>query len=191
MTFFKENKWMLLTCIAIFIIYALLVWFVGPLIAVADHKILNSVLTRVLLILFGMFFIAASCAYKIFRNKKKLDDVEVSEVDEKLSKVKLESRLKEKFRHLDVFLRNQKGIKEKNIFQRVFGSKHDYVYNKPWFMVVGPSNAGKTTALLNSNLTFPIGLIDSKNIGRPTEDCDSFLTDDALFLDTAGHFFEG
>lgn len=191
MIFLKENKWILSASIALFIIYALLVWFVGPLIAIADHKILNSVLVRVLVILFGVFVIVVGCAYKIYRNKKKLKDADVSDVDEKLSKVKLESRLKDKFRHLDAFLRQQKGLKEKNIFQRVFGSKHDYVYNKPWFMLVGPSNAGKTTALLNSNLTFPIGLIDSKNIGRQTEDCDCFLTDDALFLDTAGHFFEG
>ncbi|MDY6450943.1 type VI secretion system membrane subunit TssM [Acinetobacter faecalis] len=191
MNFFKENKWMLLTCMVVFVIYALLVWFVGPLIAIADHKILNSVLVRILVILFGLLIIVASCIYKIYRNKKKFKNDEVSEVDEKLSKVKLESKLKEKFRHLDAFLRQQKGLKEKNIFQRKFGSKHDYVYNKPWFMVVGPSHAGKTTALLNSNLTFPIGLIDAKNIGRQTEDCDCFLTDDALFLDTAGHFFEG
>lgn len=190
MNFLKKYKWMLITCMVVFVIYALFVWFVGPLIAIADHKILSGVLARSLVILFGFFIIVAGCVYKTNRDKKKLKDAEVSEIDEKLATVKLESRLKEKFNHLDIFLRKQKGIKEKNIFQRVFGSKHDYVYNKPWFMVVGASHVGKTSALLNSNLTFPIGLIDPKSIGNQTKDCDCFLTDDALFLDTSGRFFE-
>jgi len=31
-----------------------------------------------------------------------------------------------------------------------------YLYEQPWYAIIGPPGAGKTTALLNAGLTFPL-----------------------------------
>src|SRR5882757_9034936 len=61
----------------------------------------------------------------------------------------------------------------------------------PWYMFIGPPGAGKTTALLNCGLKFPLageGNPDSiKGVGG-TRNCDWYFTDDAVFIDTAGRY---
>ena len=36
------------------------------------------------------------------------------------------------------------------------GGKGDYLYDLPWYVIIGPPGAGKTTALVNSGLKFPL-----------------------------------
>jgi type VI secretion system protein ImpL len=62
----------------------------------------------------------------------------------------------------------------------------------PWYMFIGPPGAGKTTALVNCGLKFP--LADSaggpealKGVGG-TRHCDWWFTDDAVLIDTAGRY---
>jgi type VI secretion system protein ImpL len=62
----------------------------------------------------------------------------------------------------------------------------------PWYMFIGPPGAGKTTALLNCGLKFPLagetGSPDPiKGVGG-TRNCDWMFTDDAVFIDTAGRY---
>jgi type VI protein secretion system component VasK len=37
----------------------------------------------------------------------------------------------------------------------VSGNRRDYLYTRPWYIIIGPPGAGKTTALVNSGLRFP------------------------------------
>ena len=57
----------------------------------------------------------------------------------------------------------------------------------PWYMFIGPSGAGKTTAIQNSGLNFPIGTDGVRGVGG-TRNCDWFFTDQAILLDTAGRY---
>ena len=56
---------------------------------------------------------------------------------------------------------------------------------------IGPPGSGKTTALVNSGLRFPmeqeVGRRAIKGVGG-TRNCDWWFTDEAVFLDTAGRF---
>lgn len=61
------------------------------------------------------------------------------------------------------------------------------LYALPWYMIIGPPAAGKTTAIENSGLTFPIGMDAVRGVGG-TRNCDWFFSDSAIFLDTAGRY---
>lgn len=65
--------------------------------------------------------------------------------------------------------------------------KRDYLYTKPWYMIIGPPGAGKTTALLNSGLRFPIGDQALKGVGG-TRNLDFWFADEAALVDTAGRY---
>lgn len=60
----------------------------------------------------------------------------------------------------------------------------------PWYMFIGAPGSGKTTALLNAGLRFPLG--DPRGevlqgVGG-TRNCDWWFTDQAVMLDTAGRY---
>lgn len=71
---------------------------------------------------------------------------------------------------------------------RVGGGGTSALYAMPWYMIVGPPGAGKSTALRNSGLQFPhlkSGAI--RGIGG-TRNCDWWFTNEAIILDTAGRY---
>lgn len=61
------------------------------------------------------------------------------------------------------------------------------LYALPWYVVIGPPGAGKTTAIINSGLRFPYGKKHLGGIGG-TKNCEWFFSDSAIFLDTAGRY---
>ncbi|KRA53069.1 type VI secretion system membrane subunit TssM [Devosia sp. Root635] len=69
--------------------------------------------------------------------------------------------------------------------------RRNYLYVLPWYIIVGPPNAGKTTALLNSGIKFPLA---EANGGAPlagsggTRYCDWWFTEEAVLIDTAGRY---
>lgn len=66
-----------------------------------------------------------------------------------------------------------------------------YVYELPWYVIIGAPGAGKTTALVNSGLEFPlesqIGGKMIRGVGG-TRNCDWWFTSDAVLIDTAGRY---
>ncbi len=71
------------------------------------------------------------------------------------------------------------------------GKRGTYVYQLPWYAIIGPSGAGKTTALLNSGLGFPTAVAGEYRAlrGQPnTPNCDWWFTDEAVLIDTAGRY---
>ena len=65
------------------------------------------------------------------------------------------------------------------------------LYRLPWYVIIGPPGSGKTTALVNSGLRFPmeqeVGRRAIKGVGG-TRNCDWWFTDEAVLLDTAGRY---
>lgn len=66
-----------------------------------------------------------------------------------------------------------------------------YLYELPWFLIIGAPGTGKTTALRNAGLRFPLakrfGDHAIRGVGG-TRDCDWWFTDQAVLIDTAGRF---
>ena len=69
--------------------------------------------------------------------------------------------------------------------------RRGYLYEQPWYAIIGPPGAGKTTALLNAGLNFPLsnelGPGAVKGVGG-TRLCDWWFTEDAVLIDTAGRY---
>jgi type VI secretion system protein ImpL len=74
---------------------------------------------------------------------------------------------------------------------RLGGDERRNLYELPWYVIIGPPGSGKTTALVNSGLHFPLaaqmGAGAIRGIGG-TRNCDWWFTDQAVLLDTAGRY---
>ena len=65
-----------------------------------------------------------------------------------------------------------------------------FLRDMPWYLIIGPPGTGKTTALRQSGLHFPIDLSDDlKGVGG-TRNCDWFFTEEAVLVDTAGRYVQ-
>ncbi|UOA28982.1 type VI secretion system membrane subunit TssM [Pseudosulfitobacter sp. DSM 107133] len=160
-----------------------LIWFYGPLISVGNSAPLAGDLTRIVVI--GVIIILwlvsmllrqmrAARANRAFVAELAApvpDDVS-RPGDENLAEVQA------KFQ----------GIMEQMKRSKIGGRK--FLRDMPWYVIIGPPGTGKTTALRQSGLHFPIDLSDDlKGIGG-TRNCDWFFTEDAVLIDTAGRYVQ-
>jgi type VI secretion system protein ImpL len=80
------------------------------------------------------------------------------------------------------------GTQESGTLARLGGQ---YVYQLPWYIFVGSPGSGKTTALVNSGLQFPLaeqfGKAAIRGVGG-TRNCDWWFTNEAVLIDTAGRY---
>jgi type VI secretion system protein ImpL len=76
------------------------------------------------------------------------------------------------------------------LLKRARGTK-GYLYEQPWYAIIGPPGAGKTTALLNAGLRFPLaaemGQGAVAGVGG-TRLCEWWFAEDAVLIDTAGRY---
>lgn len=62
------------------------------------------------------------------------------------------------------------------------------LYELPWYMIIGHPAAGKSTAILQSGLTFPFSDKNSIQGVGGTRNCDWFFSTEGVLLDTAGRY---
>lgn len=186
-SFFK-NKWVL-EAIGIALL-ALLIWFVGPLIAIAGSVPLESEFSRGIsigvLVLIWLVYRLTYWQVSRKREQQLLADLSGNPqaADDGAAPLSATSEL-------DVL---QKGFDEAlamlKITQRKQGGRQ-YLYELPWYAIIGAPGSGKTTALINSGLQFPLveklGKHAIKGVSG-TRDCDWWFTDQAILLDTAGRY---
>ncbi|MEE1924031.1 type VI secretion system membrane subunit TssM [Pseudomonas sp. 148P] len=172
--------WSLLPVLAL----ALTIWFFGPLLAVADQRIWESVSSRVLtlcilLLSWGLMLLLVRQRHAS-RAAPRAADVQPPQahepcVDEELST--LRTRFKQAQRNLrrpDLYgNRSQRWRKE-----------------LPWYLLIGPQGSGKTSLLDHSGIRFPLQPVDGQTDSPPptTSQCDWYFAEQGVLLDTGGRY---
>ena len=171
---------------AIFLALAILVWFVAPLLGFGDSHPFDPAWTRWLvigLLLLVWVGIEGLLVWRIRRKSRELvDGLSQGEHDASLSQQE-EQVLTGRF---TAAMASLKGTKFGN------ASGASALYQLPWYMFIGAPGSGKTTALLQSGLRFPLanpGESASALSGvGGTRNCDWWFTDQAVLIDTAGRY---
>ena len=164
---------------------SLVIWFAGPLLSFAGWMPLEHPYWRIalILILWLWWIIKKTRAWMIGRryNEELAQQVIESSEDEDRSSEEVDL-LRERLQEALGVLKNA----------RLGGSgESKRLYQIPWYLIIGPPGAGKTTALINSGLNFPLaerfGVESLKGVGG-TRHCDWWFTDEAVLIDTAGRY---
>ncbi len=153
------------------------VWVAGPMIGFGDARPLEHIWPRALVIAAVLLILSGCYGFRYVRKRLAQNALEAavakSDTDDGDARV-LAVRMKEAVATL----------KRKS-------RKRNFLYELPWYVIIGPPGTGKTTALVNSGLRFPLaGSSEAQPVSgvAGTRYCDWWFAEDAVLLDTAGRY---
>lgn len=171
-------------CLGI-ILLALLIWFIGPLLGFGDAHPLEETWARLIVIL----VILAACliwlGWTLMRARRReatlVAGITAGGGDSTDAGREDASALKAQLQEAVQFLRQSDGKSKR-------GSA--FLYELPWYIMIGPPGSGKSTALENSSLVRKVGRGRRpavRGVGG-TRNCEWLFTEQAVLLDTAGRY---
>jgi type VI secretion system protein ImpL len=181
---------------------ALVIWFVFPLIAFANHEPFASPGVRLVLIILLVLFFLARALLRAWNARRKnaqlIDGLAAStskETPPANSAAASEAEiLRKSFQDAMQVLKTSRASNaahQGGLSRLLSLGSSRYLYELPWYVFIGAPGSGKTTALINSGLRFPLaeklGKHQLKGIGG-TRNCDWWFTDEAVLIDTAGRY---
>lgn len=179
-----KTPWVLALFCALLII--LLVWTLGPFIAIADHPVLQSAVSRlattvIIVFCWGLF---VAIYYSRRKKKEQANPEKAAEAEKALAQ---KSFFKEEVQYIKDKFKDAIRIVTTSNF---YGSTSRSRYNLPWYLVIGSQNSGKTSLLLNSGLQFPLNEQADRHLYnlRATERCETLFANQAVFIDTPGSY---
>ncbi len=192
----------LLTALALLVV-ALLIWWVGPLVKIGALAPLESELSRAILIGVIVLLVLLRIALRRWRARRAsqhLTDGLMKAPSASLAP-KAEAAggaeqkvLDERFTQAIATLKQMRlhaAGKKPGWRDWLSLSGGSYLYELPWYVFIGAPGSGKTTALVNSGLSFPLaekfGPGAIRGVGG-TRNCDWWFTDEAVLIDTAGRY---
>lgn len=173
----------------------LLIWHAGPLLAFASMQPLGTAFERMLAIgaILFIYAIYGLChLYQMMRANESLRDTLFRLKADDLSQADREAReaLKTVNSKIGQAMLELKAMHSNGLSWRRLVNGKRYLYELPWYMIIGNPGAGKTTAVLNSGLNFPLeehsGAAQASEAG--TTNCDWWVTNEAVLIDTAGRY---
>ncbi len=171
-----------------------LVWMLGPFWSWGESRPLEPVLPRQLtvsaLYFLWILFQLIPSLYRAWFNSRLLTQLELAGSEDSAERQVTEERLNQRFSEAAMQLkRTQFGRRHNGSLLSRFNA--NYLYQLPWYLVMGAPGAGKTTALFNAGLEFPLtdtlGKQAIRGVGG-TRNCDWWFTDSAVLIDTAGRY---
>ena len=184
-----KQRW-LITLFGVIAI-ALFIWYLGPLFGFGQSRPLEEESHRLIAIGILLLIWALSRGVMFWRARRRNSEMmagisaqskEIPAIspDEQASQEELET-LNEKMEQAIAALKKA----------RLGGGGRKFLYQLPWYIIIGPPGCGKTTLLKNSNLKFALeeefGKSAIKGVGG-TRNCDWWFAEDAVLLDTAGRY---
>ena len=161
------------------------IWFAGPFFAFADWRPLESSTARLIAIgvVVGCWLLLRLIKrLRALRAGDRLLAAVVAQPQPKAEEAQTPAevvKLRERFEEAVTALKQQQRTSSQSL------------YDLPWYVIIGAPGSGKTTALLNSGLKFPleqrVGKGALRGVGG-TRNCDWWFADEAVFLDTAGRY---
>ncbi len=164
------------------LLLALFILIGGPYIAFADFRPLESLTARMVAILLIVLLRVAWVISRRMRANRATDTLMTGVAKSAAADAGRPSDeavlLRERFEEAVAALKQNQGTGRG-------------LYDLPWYAFIGAPGSGKTTALVNSGLKFPLeqrlGKGALRGVGG-TRNCDWWFTDEAVFLDTAGRY---
>lgn len=187
LNFFKDRRVVIVVGL---LALAILIWFGGPYVRFGEsaYAPLGSTTARlvaiiVMLAVWGLYNLLSQARQRK-QNQGLIEAIDNTPDSESVDDGSAEVRvLGDRFHEAMASLRRLRF--------RGRGGKSKVVYELPWYIIIGPPGSGKTTALVNSGLEFPLaekfGDAALRGIGG-TRNCDWWFTNDAVLLDTAGRY---
>ncbi len=168
----------------------LLIWLGGPMLALGETKPLDTVYSRFIATILFVLVWGANILWKKFKSSQ----INAQLIANLIRPPKAEAEPENLAASEDVSairnnFSNALSVLKKTTFRGNEGAQH--LYELPWYIIIGPPGAGKTTALLNSGLRFPLrdqfGDHGMRGFGG-TRGCDWWFSDEAVLIDTAGRY---
>ncbi|XOZ32448.1 type VI secretion system membrane subunit TssM [Halomonadaceae bacterium KBTZ08] len=160
----------------------LLVWFGGPLVAIAGWTPLASMAAR---LVFLLCLLVTALAVALWRARRQRAD------NEKVVSEMLADSDGDDFLEEEVSEQRERLREALALVRRWRPGRFRSVYDLPWYILIGAPGSGKSTALLNSGLDFPLrdrmGVESVRGVGG-TRNCDWWFTNRAVVIDTAGRY---
>lgn len=158
--------------------FALVVWFAGPLLPIGESHPLEPVWLRITIIAVAVFLVLLFYGIRYWRRRRATKELEKAlKTDDGAAAGDGEVLATRMAEAIDTLKRSS--------------GKQTFLYELPWYVIIGPPGAGKTTALVNSGLKFPLagqeGAASIAGVGG-TRYCDFWFTEDAVLIDTAGRY---
>ena len=157
---------------------AVLVWFFGPFLAVLEGWLARLIVVGIMLLIWAAVNLLLDWLRRR-RDQALTAGVAGGATDPSVAATAEETAaLRDKLTSALTLLKKARGTR-------------GYLYEQPWYVIIGPPGAGKTTALLNAGLKFPLaaemGQAAVAGVGG-TRLCDWWFTEDAVLIDTAGRY---
>ncbi|ESX27150.1 type VI secretion system membrane subunit TssM [Mesorhizobium sp. LSJC264A00] len=162
---------------------SLIIWVFGPIVRVGDYVPMASQTVRIviiaLLVIFWLIWLIVAQRRAIRANRMFVAEISAPVEEKRLSPGEENvAAVGAKFQDVMVELKRRK----------LGGRK--FLREMPWYVIVGPPATGKTTALRQSGLNFPIDLTDDLQGIGGTRNCDWFFSENAVMIDTAGRYVQ-
>lgn len=169
------KRWLIRASIVLGLIaFALVVWFAFPLIGFGAARPFDAGWVRALIIAAVLLAVGITWAIRWRRARRAAQA--------------LEEAIAEPAAPGDSAVLSERMTEALEVLKTSSGSKA-YLYELPWYVIIGPPGAGKTTALLNSGIKFPLADKGGAVAGvGGTRYCDWWFAEDAVLIDTAGRY---
>jgi type VI secretion system protein ImpL len=172
---FLGSRWFL-TFVGV-VLLSLLVWWFGPFLSLLESWIARAVIIAVMVLLW------AGTNLLLDRRRRRTETALVEGVAGPAPDPSAAASAEE------AAAMRQKLLSALTLLKKASGSR-GYLYEQPWYAIIGPPGTGKTTALLNAGLSFPLAAEMGQKVAGfgGTRMCDWWFTDNAVMIDTAGRY---